>query len=424
MKNDIGYYKVNNNIFDNKYDAIMHAQRTNSDVSWYFFDEVFDKVDWTIEPAISLPELYRMRAQQIRDKYDYLIVFCSGGADSNNVIKTFLDNNIHVDEVIGIAPMDGLKNWNFDKNDLSEDNTISEIKYAMFPLFNEIANRNPNIKLTINDYFNDVLKKNDEQWTYDACGNIVTVLTSHFTDISRFKHIDQLIQHGKRIGLVYGTDKPVVRVDANNNLYFVFADAGINYLNMPDNRNYPNVDRVLFYWTPDLPELLVKQAHVVAKVISLPENAHLVEGLRGRPKSIATATFEDYQKQQALNGMDPTSKTEILKKFTPTSTTTPLLKFSNKTIYQRSIVPFIYPTTYSKHLFQCQKVDADAGFFTKDQAWVHVLHKNTKVSEMVLSGVNQLYNSITPKYLNINGTGFVNYYKIYKYGNLTGYSNV
>jgi hypothetical protein len=423
MKNDIGHYRVKDQLFDNKYDAVMYAQRTNNDVSWHFFDEVFDKVNWYEEPDLSLTELYRIRAQQIRDKYDYLVVFCSGGADSNNVIRTFLDNNIHVDEVMGIAPMDGLSNWEFDKNNLSEDNTISETKYAMFPLFNEIAARNPNIKLTINDYFKDVINKKDEQWTYEACGNIVTVLTSHFTDISRFKHIDELIQKGKRIGLVYGTDKPVIRVDSNNDLYFIFADAGINYLNMPDSRNYHNVDRVLFYWTPDLPELLVKQAHVVARAINLPENQHIIDSLRPRPKSIALSTFQDYIDQYMNQDSDPITKDDILERFIPTNQfSNRLLKFSNKSIYQRMIVPFIYPTTYTKDLFQCQKVDSDAGFFTKDQAWVHVLHKDTRVSDMVLSGVKQLYNSLSPRFLNINGTGFTNYIKIYKYGNMSKFS--
>ena len=422
MKNDIGYYNVGDQKFGNKYDAVMYAQRTDQDVTWHFFDEVFDKVDWTVEPELSLNELYRIRAQQIRDTYDYLIVFCSGGADSNNVIRTFLNNNIHVDEVMGIAPMNGLNNWEFDKNNLSEDNTISETKYAMFPLFDEIAAKNPNIKLTINDYFNDVIDKKDEQWTYEACGNIVTVLTSHFTDIARFKHIDQLIQQGKRIGLVYGTDKPIVRIDNNNDLYFIFADSGINYLNMPEDRQTPNVDRVLFYWTPDLPELLVKQAHVVHKAISLPENLYLCDSLRARPSSVTFATFQDYIDRQVNENVDPISKADILKRFMPTNELSDrLLKFSSKSVYQRTIVPFIYPTTYTKDLFQCQKVDADAGFFTRDQAWVHALHKNTRVSDMVLSGVTQLYASITPKYLNINGTGFINYYKIYKYGNLSKY---
>ena len=420
MKNDIGYYKVNDKVFGNKYDAVMYAQQTNQIVTWHFFDEVFNSVDWNTEPELSLDDLYKVRAHQIREEYDYVVVFCSGGSDSNNVIRTFLNNNIPVDEVIGIAPMEGLSNWEFDKNNLSEDNTISEVKYAMFPLFDEIANKNPNIKLTIYDYFSDILKKNDEQWTYDACGNIVTVLTSHFTNVGRLDHIDKLIQQGKRIGLVYGTDKPIIRIDSNNNLYFVLADSGINYLNMPDSRTFPNVDTVLFYWSPRLPELLVKQAHVVAKALTLPENKHLIEMLKTTPKSAATSSFQDYLSlQEANSDRDPISKADILNNFMPTNKfPNRLLKFSNKSIYQRVIVPFIYPTTYSPNLFQCQKVDADAGFFTKDQAWVHLLHKGSVVSDMVLSGTTQLYNSISPKFLNYQGTGFMNYFKAYKYGKL------
>jgi hypothetical protein len=417
-KNDIGHYRVKDKIFSSKFEAVQEAQRTNADVDWYFYDDVFNKVNWTVEPELSLDDYYKIRAQQIREEYDYVIVFCSGGSDSNNVIRTFLNNNIHVDEVIGIAPMEGLRHWEFDKNNLSEDNTISEVKYAMFPLFNEIASKNPNIKITINDYFNDILEKNDEQWTYDACGNIVTVLTSHFTDVGRLDHINKLIQQGKRIGLVYGTDKPIIRIDANNNLYFVLADSGINYLNIPDSRKFPNVDTVLFYWTPRLPELLVKQAHVVAKALTLPENKPLIGMLKATPKAIATASFQDYLNWQEINNdRDPITKADILNNFMPNNKfSNRLLKFSNKSIYQRIIVPFIYPTTYSNGLFQCQKVDADAGFFTKDQAWVHVLHKGSIVSDMVLSGITQLYNSISPKYLNVNGTGFINYYKIYKFG--------
>lgn len=425
MKNDIGYYSVNNVHYDNKFDAVLAAQLTQAEIKWNFFDEEFSTVNWAQEPELSLNQLYRIRAQQIRDKYDYVVVFCSGGADSTNVIRTFLDNNIHVDEVIALAPLSGLNNWNFDKNNLSEHNTISETKFALFPLLNEIASRNPNIKITINDFFEEMTKYKDEQWTFNACGNIVTALTAHFTDVLKFNHIDKLVQQGKRVGLVYGTDKPVIRIGENGDLYLAFVDAGINYLNMPGDRVHPNVDRVLFYWSSDLPEMLVKQAHIVAKAIHLPGNEHLVDYLKFRPKAVSTGTFQDYINQQVSNGLNPTTKDDILKEYMPgngklDSTT----KFTGKSIFQRTIVPFIYPTTYTKDLFQCQKVDSDAGFFTTDQNWVHELHKNTRISDMILAGVKMLYSSISPKYLNINGTGFTNYYKLYKYGNVKDFAPV
>lgn len=422
MKFDIGYYKVNDCIFDNKLDAILFAQQTNTAVHWNFFDDVFNNVDWAVEPELSLVDLYKIRAQQIRDSYDYLIVFCSGGADSNNVIKTFLDNNILVDEIIGIAPVSGLSNWNFDQTNFNEDNTISETKFALFPLLHEISNSSPTTKITINDYFDDIVNEKNEGWFYDSCGNIVTTLTSQFTNLTKFKHIDQLIHSGKKVALIYGTDKPIIRIDSNNDLFFIFADSGVNYLNMPKSRQYPNVDRVLFYWSPDLPELLVKQAHVVAKAISLPENNAVLESLKlSRPRNIAEGSFYDFIEYQIKNNIDPITKDNIFKKHTNLNSLKYLKKFSSKSIYQRLIVPFIYPETFTKNVYQCQKVDADQGFFTKDQNWVYTLHKNTKVSDMVNSGINNLYNSVSPKFLNYQGTGFLNYFKIYKFGNLKNY---
>lgn len=422
MKTEIGYYKVNNKIYSSKFDAVLSAKTTNAEIEWDFFDDVFSKVRWDVEPQPTLDELYRIRAQQIRDQYDYIIVFCSGGADSTNVIRTYLNNNIHVDEVIGLAPMSGLKNWDFDATNLDESNTISETKFALIPLLKEIADRNPRIKITLNDFFEDIISYKDNDWTFKAAGNIVTVLTSHFTDVLKFPHIDKLVQQGKRIGLVYGTDKPIIRIGDSGKLYFVFADAGINYLNMPEEREHPNVDRVLFYWTADLPEIMVKQAHVIAKSITLPQYKYIQEYLRPRAKSIASGSFTDVLNKQVASNQIPLTKDEILNRYLPSKNSLSYtLEFSTKSAYQRAVVPFIYPSTYTKDLFQCQKVDSDAGFFTRDQLWVHVLHDQTRISDMIKSGIKTLYNSIPEKYLNINGTGFVNHFKIYTFGDIRSF---
>ena len=419
MKKEIGYYKVNDKIFGNKFDAVMYAQQTGATVSWWFFDEQLNSLDWKKEPDLSLDELYKLRAQQIRNQYDYIVVFCSGGADSTNVIKTFINNNIRVDEIIALAPMSGLQNYNFNRTDVSENNTISETKFALFPLLNDIASSNPNIKITINDFFEEMTSYKEEDWLFNSCGNIVTVLTSHFTDVYKFKHIDELIQKGKRIGLVYGTDKPLVRIGPEGQLSFVLIDAGVNYLNMPAERELPSVDRVLFYWTPDLPEIMIKQSHVVAKAMRLPENYQLHEGMKTSVPYYGNSSFKDRIDYRIKNNIDPIDTDLMLEKYLSNEhydAKSTLL--SHKTIYQRKIVPFIYPSTYSNDLFQCQKVNSDFGFFTKDQAWVHELHKSTRISDMVKSGVRTLYNSINPMYLNIDGTGFLNCVKTFEFGNL------
>jgi len=426
IKTELGYYSVGNTRYSNKFDAIMAAQQRKEPVRWNFFDEELSKVNWAVEPETTLDNLYRIRAQQIRDQYDYIIVFCSGGADSNNVIRTFLNNKIRVDEVMALAPMSGLSNWNFDRNNTNEDNTISETKFALFPILSEIADRDPSIKITINDFFEDIVKYKDEYWAYQACGNIVTVLTSHFTNVAKFKHIDDLLQSGKRVGLVYGTDKPNIKIAKNGDINFILGDAGINYLNMPADREHPNLDRVLFYWTPDLPEIMVKQAHVVAKAAHLPQfkNIFNILGSGNPTMDIAmVSSLQDAIDYQIRNNLDPSSKDEIFKKcmaYLKDDTKIPAL--STKTLYQRAIVPLIYPSTYTEDLYQCVKVNADAGFFTRDQAWLHKLHENTRYSEMVLSATTALYKSISPRYLNVSGTGFVNYFKSYTFAKTSDFN--
>lgn len=424
MKNDVGFYSVNGKQFSNKFEAVLDAQKTNSIVEWNFFDEIFNKVDWYTEPELSLDQFYKIRAEQIRSSYDYVIVFCSGGADSTNVIKTFINNKIKVDEVIGLAPMSGLNNWQFDSANISDLNTISETKFALIPLLNEISNHN--IKVTLYDFFEDIVKYKDEEWTFDSCGNIVTALTSHFTNVGNIPHIKQLIDSGKKIALVYGTDKPIVKVSPTGDMFFAFGDGGINYLNMPDSRSYPNVDRVLFYWTPDLPEMLVKQAHVVAKVLHTPQFKDIFENevlVSEQSKFLHTASHQDLIDMKKIESFN---RDGIFKKYTSIKNQyNKITEYTSyRSIYQRAIVPFIYPSTYSKNLFQAQKIELTEGFFTRDQDWVHILHSGTRISDMILSGTKMLYNSILPNYLNYKGTGFKSITKRYKFGNSNQFSPV
>ena len=113
VENELGYYQVNNTKFTNKIQAILEAQKTLAEVTWDYYSNTFNQVEWNKEPQIDLDSLYRLRAQQIRNQYDYVIVMCSGGADSTNVIRSFLNNGIHVDEVVASAPISGLNNWNW-----------------------------------------------------------------------------------------------------------------------------------------------------------------------------------------------------------------------------------------------------------------------------------------------------------------------
>lgn len=70
---------------------------TDYDAIW---DANWDTLDWSQEPVESLTELFKQRAEQLRSQYDHLILYYSGGRDSETVLQIFRDNQIPLDEVV------------------------------------------------------------------------------------------------------------------------------------------------------------------------------------------------------------------------------------------------------------------------------------------------------------------------------------
>ena len=81
-KSTTGYYEVGNRIFVSQLEALHYASTTKQTVSWNFHNDVYSQYNWSKRPSGTLDELYKLRAQQIRDKYDYVVVHFSGGSDS------------------------------------------------------------------------------------------------------------------------------------------------------------------------------------------------------------------------------------------------------------------------------------------------------------------------------------------------------
>jgi hypothetical protein len=390
MDNNLGYYFANGKQYTNKIQAILAAQPTLSEVSWDFHCDKFNQVKWQEEPNLSLDELYKIRAQQIRNAYDYVIVMCSGGADSTNVIKTFLNNDIHVDEVIGSAPMEGLKNWNWDDKNISAYNTISETKFALFPLLHEIVTNYPQVKVTINDYFQDILSSKPDEWLY-KCPDWINCGVTTKADLNKFKYLKDLAEQGKRIAIIWGCDKPILRYDNDGNVYTLITDLGVNSVCHPFDQIYPNVNPILFYWGGELPELLVKQSHLVAKYIHKKENLWISKIIR---KLGQTKFWNE-------SNVDETGEL--------------------KGDYQRGIVPAIYPTTYG-NVFQCQK--STMSFSNPQSSWFDRLHHGTKIAQQYQSDFNLFYKNINPKYLNKQKTGFQLFNQRYKIGHYKQFMNV
>jgi hypothetical protein len=391
MKTDLGYYSVNGVSFaTNKVMAVLEAQKTNAEVVWNYFDDVFKKTDWLTEPTMSLDELYRIRAQQIRDAYDYVVIFVSGGADSTNVVRTFINNNIHIDEVIAAIPESGLKNFEWDDKDFAAGNVMSETKFAQYPILHEIATKTPTTKITVHDFFTDIVDMESDKWIYQSEGDLIGMSGYNYGRMDSFPHLKDLAEQGKRIASVWGTDKPVLMVTSTGDIYTMIADSAVYLPKYPFKTVYPNVNRVLFYWTHELPELMVKQSHVVAREIIKPEN-----------KFIFQAAIDQAKKSQEVN---PLGLDDILANIFKTSADT--TSYSPKTVYQRGIVPFIYPTTYDSTVFQSRKFDQVQTFLPAFNNWITELHGNSRIGQMIVSDFSLFYKNISPKYLNPNKTGF------------------
>jgi hypothetical protein len=385
---DTGFYKVGNNFFKNKVSAIMHANNNKEDVTWHFHDEVFNSVDWTTEPELSLDNLYSLRAKQIREKFDYIVLMCSGGADSTNMLNAFINNNLRIDEIIIAAPISGLSNWEWNANDTSVNNMISETKFAQFPLIHRIKTNYPNIKITLHDYFEDILTLTPDQWMENLSNWFHPSVTRHKLD--KFAHLKNIAESGKMLGIVYGVDKPQVAISKKRDFYFVIHDQTADIFQGHFKEDYINVETVLFYYTADLPSLIVKQVHEILKWIHKPENLFVKDFIVDELKSV------EFNK-------------------------------SNKRItkYQRSIVPCIYPSlTNFEETFQADKCTVGIEGGNQLDAWFYKLHPSLQQVQIIESDVNSLFNFFDAKYRDQFDGGILKFRKYWKIGPESKFLNV
>jgi len=264
----LGYYLVGFKKFVSKTLALIESKKTGYAVKWVFNDSIYSSIDWSVPIDESLPLLYAARARQLREKYDYIALYYTGGADSNNILLSFLNNGLFLDELVMQLPEPDRKNFN-DK-DMSNRNIYGEIDYVAVPYLNEIRNKlHPNTKIRFQDFSKslvELLRRDD--WfetntpgTNLCLGVIGRQATSMFED-----HILKLIDKGKRCCQLLGVDKPLVYFDGKD-YYAYFADSSAMHaapvaLNRAEIYHKHYVTE-FFYWTPDMPEIVIKQAQEI-----------------------------------------------------------------------------------------------------------------------------------------------------------------
>jgi hypothetical protein len=267
-KDRLGYYLVGWKKFYNKTLALIESKNTGFDLLWVFNDDVYSKIDWTVPIEVPLKTLYYLRAKQLREKYDYIVLNYSGGVDSHNALRAFLDNNIFIDE-ISIFTVEIIDKYSTDKT-TSYENLNSEVKYSAIPMLNSVSHLlDSRTKITFKDISKSSLELlKNENWMDTVIPGIhysITLLGRQNFFLSDKEYLN-IREKNKTICSLYGVDKPLV-VYQNNSYYAYFTDTSAMHsvpieLNKIDNSN---IYTEFFYWNRDLPELVIKQAQEVKK---------------------------------------------------------------------------------------------------------------------------------------------------------------
>lgn len=253
-----GYYKVGNYTTFSKFEALEYAKQNNTKMQWDFNNSVFNSVDWTKEPEMDLWQMYKERAKQIREAYDYVVLWYSGGSDSHNLLLAWIDAGLKIDEIA--------TTWNYEASGNYQDHYNAEITNVVLPDIKKLQEAGIDFKfrlVDISSLCNDLFPT----WGTDFEYNI----NFHFSPNNPAKHLlrnkvqdyKDIINQGKKLCFVWGKEKPIVRYE-NGKHYAQFADNIDNCVGPYVQRNYYRgwYDE-LFYWTPDYPLLAVKAAHVV-----------------------------------------------------------------------------------------------------------------------------------------------------------------
>lgn len=282
MNKKLGFYKVGNTLFDSKIQALLYATslynklgvdfNSKKLVHWDFNDSVFASYDWTKEPEESLTSLYRKRARELRSKYDYIIISYSGGSDSHNIVRAFLDQKLLIDELFVVT-----LNQNTNKFTIVDPNNTeathahaSDMALQTIPRLRDLLIESPSTFVRYVDVSDLVFKvfnsKKDASWVLTMKEELNPV------DVTRYNYASQvdfrkILDKNLNIGIVVGIDKPKVFIDIETDLMYTrFVDRLTNTIPIGEYiKEYTNTTVEFFYWSPDSVDMLCKQAHTVKK---------------------------------------------------------------------------------------------------------------------------------------------------------------
>ena len=269
-KDKFGFYQVGEFKTYSKVEAIELSNKVGQPVHWNFNDEEFSMYNWTVEPTESLKELYQRRARQIRERYDYIVLWWSGGADSYTMLRAFVDQGLFVDELATFHNFGGDGSWDTYLN--------SEVKRVAIPMAEKVLEASPNTKFRLVDHIDyqpNLFNVDDNKFDFFYKANAVFSPNQLARRYIREKNQDylDLFAQGKRVCFIWGMDKPRVNLEVNKKYAMRFVDIVDNSVNpVTQQLNRPWENDEFFYWSPDSKDMLCKQGHIIMRYLkNIPE---------------------------------------------------------------------------------------------------------------------------------------------------------
>lgn len=246
------WYEVNGQTHDTKVSALL-ACADGQYPQWQFFSAV-KEFDWTIEPTGTLRDWYRRRAWQLREKYDNIIIMFSGGIDSTAMLRTFVDNHIPFEGVISYG--------SFGMNNAEQYLRNQEIFNAAIPYIQSIKQQR-NLKIHYHLVDDTPLYKiyDDADWFHSAHNGLFSPEVVFYKHIGSDPWILKHCERGRTV-LLRGVDKPRI-ICEDDQWKLIFLDIGSQTMANHWITDHGNLYNDCFYWSPDMPEVVCKQAHAV-----------------------------------------------------------------------------------------------------------------------------------------------------------------
>ena len=223
-------YRTNGKSYDSKFSAIDEYEKYKKGLCLETPSE-YDNYNFVNEPEQDLTDLLRYEAQKVRAENNYLRLFYSGGADSHAVLNTFIQNNIHLDEIVCLKS--GFKNADF------------EIDQFALPFLsaNKDKLKSSEIKVlepAIQDY--EKWYKND--WESEYFKHKWT------STVAFFRLIDQPYDFDDGALNIKGKDKPKI-VQHKGDLYTYISDSN------------SEIQQNVYHFMLENPAILSKQCHML-----------------------------------------------------------------------------------------------------------------------------------------------------------------